>query len=76
VGAIALVALIPAAVLGIPILLHQDGGSSNQERPMEEWPTTVTATGDDGRARELTVLSPEPGVRSTPPRSRSASTSW
>lgn len=60
-GTIALVVLIPAAVLGIPILLHQDGGSSNQERPVEEWPTTVTATGDDGRARELTVLSPEPG---------------
>lgn len=60
-GAIALVVLIPAAALGIPILLHQDGGSSNQERPVEEWPTAVTATGDDGRARELAVLSPEPG---------------
>ncbi|PZQ87468.1 MAG: hypothetical protein DI534_14785 [Leifsonia xyli] len=61
VGAIAVVLLVPAAVLGIPILLHQDGGSANQETPGEEWPTAVTATGDDGRTRELSVISPDPG---------------
>jgi hypothetical protein len=61
VGAIVLVLLVPAAVLGLPILLHQDGGSSNQEQPVEQWPTTVTATGDDGRERELSVISPDPG---------------
>jgi hypothetical protein len=61
VGAIALVVLIPLGVLGLPILLHQDGGSSNQETPVDEWPTTVTAHGDDGRDRELTVISPTPG---------------
>ena len=55
------VLLVPAAVLGLPILLHQNGGSANQQQPGAEWPTTVTATGDDGRARELTVVSPEPG---------------
>jgi hypothetical protein len=56
-----LVLLVPAAVLGLPILLHQDGGSANQQRPDAEWPTTVTATGDDGRDRELSVVSPDPG---------------
>jgi hypothetical protein len=61
VGAIVLVLLVPAAVLGLPILLHQDGGSSHQEQPVELWPTTVTATGDDGRERELSVISPDPG---------------
>jgi hypothetical protein len=58
---VALVLLVPAAVLGLPILLHQDGGSANQQRPDAEWPTTVTATGDDGRDRELSVVSPDPG---------------
>ena len=60
-GAVVLVLLIPVAVLGLPILLHQDQGSANQERPVDEWPTTVSATGDDGRDRELSVISPEPG---------------
>ncbi|RQP09600.1 MAG: hypothetical protein EAS51_11120 [Microbacteriaceae bacterium] len=60
-AAILVVLLVPAAILGLPILLHQDGGSSNQETPIDEWPTTVTATGDDGRTRELSVHSPEPG---------------
>jgi hypothetical protein len=55
------VLLVPAAVLGLPILLHQNGGSANQQQPGAEWPTTVTATGDDGRERELTVVSPDPG---------------
>lgn len=60
-AALAVVVLVPAAVLGIPILLHQDGGSANQETPVDTWPTTVTATGDDGRERQLMVLSPDPG---------------
>lgn len=60
-GAIALVILIPAAVLGLPILLHQDGGASNQQESADEWPTTATAVGDDGRTREITLLSTEPG---------------
>ncbi|WP_167050646.1 hypothetical protein [Salinibacterium sp. ZJ77] len=60
-GAVVLVLLIPAAILGLPILLHQDGGAPNQQDAAEEWPTTAIAVGDDGRTREITVLSPEPG---------------
>lgn len=60
-GGIVLALLIPVAVLGLPILLHQDGGAANQEAPAEEWPASVTATGDDGRERELSVVSPDPG---------------
>lgn len=56
-----LLLLIPVAILGVPILLHQNAGSANQEQPVDEWPTAVTATGDDGRERELTVVSPDPG---------------
>ncbi len=53
--------LVPAAVLGLPILLHQDGGASNQQAPVEDWPTTVQAKGDDGRERTLSVVSPDAG---------------
>ncbi len=55
------VLLVPLAWLGLPILLHQNGGAANQETPVDQWPTTVTATGDDGRERELSVVSPDPG---------------
>lgn len=58
----AVLALIPIGVLGVPILLHQDGGLSHQDEPTQDWPLSVTAVGDDGRTRELTVLSPEPGA--------------
>lgn|SRR5690606_30923217 len=61
VGALLVLLLVPAAILGLPILLHQDGGSANQETPVDDWPTLVTARGDDGRERELAVLSPTPG---------------
>lgn len=57
----AVLLLVPVAFLGLPILLHQDGGLSHQEQPVEQWPTHVTAHGDDGRDRELSVISPEPG---------------
>lgn len=53
--------LVPFAVMGLPILLHQDGGFANQETSEADWPTSVTATGDDGRTRELSVISPDPG---------------
>lgn len=56
-----LVLFIPVAVLGIPILLHQDGGAANQEDTAEQWPTSVTAVGDDGRTRELSVVAVNPG---------------
>ena len=60
-GAIVVVLLVPVAVLGLPILLHQDGGASNQQESGEQWPTTASATGDDGRTREITVLSATAG---------------
>jgi hypothetical protein len=55
------VILIPVAVVVVPILTHENQGLSGQEAAAEEWPLTVTATGDDGRERSFTVLAPEPG---------------
>ena len=61
VAAIVVVFLVPVAILGLPILTHQDQGTSNQETPVEDWPLTAKAEGDDGRTREIMVVSPEPG---------------
>jgi hypothetical protein len=61
VGALVIV-LIPVAIVAAPILLHQNGGLSEQSEAGEEWPLSVTATGDDGRERELMVLAAEPGA--------------
>ena len=55
------VVLVPVAIVVVPILTHQDQGLSEQADSGEEWPLTVTATGDDGRERSFTVLSTEPG---------------
>ena len=60
VGALVVVIAL-VAVVAVPILTHRDQGSSNQEEAAEEWPLTVTATGDDGRTRSFDVLSDEPG---------------
>jgi len=54
--------LVPVAVVGLPILLHSDQGLSGQGDFAERWPTSVTATGDDGRTRSFDVLAPEPGA--------------
>ncbi len=62
-GAIAALLVIVAIVV-VPILTHQPQGSSGQARVADgQYPTSVTATGDDGRTRTLTV-SAEDG---TPP---------
>ena len=61
VAAVVVVLLVPIAVIAVPILLHQDGGAANQDASSEQWPTSVSATGDDGRTRELTLVSPDPG---------------
>ena len=61
VGAAAVIVLVPAAILGVPILTHQNEGLSNQDDAGEQWPTQVTAEGDDGRTREFVVLPAEPG---------------
>ena len=60
-GAILLVVLVPVAIIVVPILTHQSQGVSNQDDAGIPFPTTVTAEGDDGRTRELTVVAPDPG---------------
>ncbi len=49
--------LIPAAVIAVPILTHQDQGAPNQQPSGEEWPLTASATGDDGRERTIEIFS-------------------
>lgn len=61
VGAVIVVLLVPVAILVVPILTHQSEGISHQDDATIAFPTTVTATGDDGRTRELAVAAPEPG---------------
>jgi hypothetical protein len=56
------VVAVPVAIVGVPILTHDDQGRSGQREFAEQWPTSVTATGDDGRTRSFEVLSPEPGA--------------
>lgn len=53
--------LVPVAIVAIPIVAHQSQGLSHQNRSAQQWPTTATAAGDDGRTREIMVLSPAPG---------------
>ena len=61
-GAILLALLIPVAVIVIPIVTHQNQGSSGQQAPVEDWPLEVSATGDDGRTREFMVQAAEAGA--------------
>tara|TARA_R110000868_G_scaffold199758_2_gene446638 strand:+ start:179106 stop:179693 length:588 start_codon:yes stop_codon:yes gene_type:complete len=49
------VILVPAALVAVPILTHSSQGLANQDPAEEEWPTRVTASGDDGRDRALAV---------------------
>ena len=55
------VVLVPVAIVVVPILTHQNQGLSGQQPAAETWPLSVTATGDDGRTRSFTVVSPDPG---------------
>ncbi|TQL40424.1 hypothetical protein FB562_2633 [Homoserinimonas aerilata] len=55
------VLLVPIAVLIVPILTHQDGGTSQVVDSGEQWPLTASAEGGDGRARTIDVHSVEPG---------------
>ena len=51
-----MVLLAIIAAVALPIVLHQPQGSSGQGRvPVGEFPTAVTATGDDDRIRTLSV---------------------
>ena len=56
------VVAVPVALVVVPIVTHRDQGGSGQGEFADEWPTTVTATGDDGRTRSFDVASPEPGA--------------
>ena len=53
------VILIPAAIVAAPILFHGPQGSSGQGESVEEWPLSVSADGDDGRTRRLSVRAEE-----------------
>ncbi len=54
-GVVALLIVLIAVVV-VPILTHQAQGSSGQARVVEgEFPTSVTATGDDDRTRTISV---------------------
>lgn len=56
VGVIIALLLAIVAAIALPILLHNPQGSSGQARvPAGEYPTEVTATGDDDRERTLSV---------------------
>jgi hypothetical protein len=61
----AVVILVPVALIVVPIITHQNQGLSGQEAPTEDWPLTVTATGDDGRERSFSVVSAEGGELDT-----------
>lgn len=53
--ALALLVLAGVAVVLAPILTHQSAGGSGQQVP-EGFVSTTTAQGEDGRTRELSVL--------------------
>src|SRR5665647_39581 len=55
VAGVAVVIAVPTAVLGIPILLHQNAGQAHQDPFTVAWPVEATASGDDGRNRVMTV---------------------
>ncbi len=59
-GLLAIV-LTAIGIVVVPILTHVDQGSANQHEVGEEWPLEATARGDDGREREIVILSVEPG---------------
>lgn len=61
VAGVAALLLALVAAIAVPILTHVDQGAANQEESAEEWPLEVTATGDDGRQRELVIHAVEPG---------------
>jgi hypothetical protein len=54
-GGIVALSLVALAIIVVPILTSTPQGSSGQDRDIEGFPTTVSATGDDGRTRTLTA---------------------
>ncbi|MDH6182537.1 hypothetical protein M2152_002719 [Microbacteriaceae bacterium SG_E_30_P1] len=59
-GAVLIVLLVPISIVVVPILTHVNQGSAGQD-PVEDFPLEVSATGDDGRTRELQVHAVQPG---------------
>jgi hypothetical protein len=52
--------LVIIAIVVVPIVTHKPQGSSGQARvPDGEFPTSVTATGDDDRTRSISVVTAE-----------------
>jgi hypothetical protein len=60
-GLVALALGALAASVAVPILLHEPQGASGQPR-VEGFPTSVTATGDDGLTRTLSAATETGGV--------------
>ena len=56
-----MLALVPIAVVVVPILTYQGQGDSNQDAATEAWPLVATATGDDGRDRSISVEAADVG---------------
>ncbi|WP_403022435.1 hypothetical protein [Salinibacterium sp. GXW1014] len=58
---VVVLALAFVAVLLVPMLTHQDQGSSRLVESEEEWPLDATAVGDDGRTRTIDLHPAEAG---------------
>lgn len=55
-GGVVVALFVIIAIIVVPIVTHQPQGSSGQARvPNGEFPTSVTATGDDDRTRTISV---------------------
>jgi len=56
-GGLALLVVLLAVIAAIvvPILTHESAGVSHQQDTGEEWATSVSAVGDDGRTRTVTL---------------------
>jgi hypothetical protein len=65
IGVLVAALVVVVAIVVVPIVTHDDQGTSTQEDTGEAWPDSVTATGDDGRMRELTVSSEDGGTVGT-----------
>ncbi len=52
-AAVVVVLLGVVAVMAVPILTHRDQGVAEQVQAVEEWSSSATAEGDDGRTRTI-----------------------
>jgi len=60
-GVLVAALLVVVAIVVVPILTHDDQGTSTQEDTGEAWPTEVVALGDDGRERTLAIAAEDGG---------------